>query len=262
MRKAIGLAVVVLAVAPVGAAAKDLAATALNIIPSGQYGGLPVPAGADQQAQMYDGLTPLFDNVQPGDLTKYFKSEAFNSIGTDGPAKTEKVPRKGVKVTRDKYGVPHVTATTYDGGIWAAGWLLAEDRSLLLEQGRYNSRVAAIGVPGLKALDLIAGLKTFKPSAQTEAVVRRQATALKKAGKEGKQVLHDIDTFVTGINARYKKDGVKAAKWGRNDVYALDALKGQFVGQGGGDEARRTQFYSSLVNSLGSTRGRQGFKIG
>src|SRR3954449_11731161 len=231
MRKAIGLAVVVLAVAPVGAAAKDLAATALNIIPSGQYGGLPVPAGADQQAQMYDGLTPLFDNVQPGDLTKYFKSEAFNSIGTDGPAKTEKVPRKGVKVTRDKYGVPHVTATTYDGGIWAAGWLLAEDRSLLLEQGRYNSRVAAIGVPGLKALDLIAGLKTFKPSRQTEKLVAAQTKELQKAGHDGRAVLRDIDTFVTGINARIKKDKLKVKPWTRTDVFALDALKGQFVGE-------------------------------
>src|SRR3954452_10445098 len=120
-------ALIVLAL-PGVATAKDFAATALNIIPSGQYGSLPIPAGADQQAQMYDGLTPLFDNVQPGDLTKYFKSEAFNSIGTDGPAKTEKVPRKGVKITRDKFNVPHVKATTYDGGIWAAGWLLGEDR--------------------------------------------------------------------------------------------------------------------------------------
>ena len=34
--------------------------------------------------------------------------------------------------------------------------------------------------------------------------------------------------------------------WTRNDVYAVNALKGQFVGQGGGDEARRTQFLSGL----------------
>src|SRR4051794_30597350 len=153
---------------------------------------------------MCDGLTPLFDNVAPGDLTKYFKSEAFNSIGTDGPAKSERVPRKGVKITRDKFDVPHVKATTYDGGIWAAGWIAAEDRQLLLEQARYNSRVAAIGAPGLDALGLISSLKSFKPSAQTEKAVARQATVLKHAGKEGKQVLHDIDTFVSGINARYK----------------------------------------------------------
>src|SRR4051795_3534046 len=189
---------------PATASAKDYASTALNIVPSGQYGSLPIPAGADTQARMYDGLTPLFDNVQPSDLTKYFKSEAFNSIGTDGPAKTEKVPRKGVKIVRDRFNVPHVTAKSYAGGIWAAGWIVAEDRRLLLEQARYNALIAAIGAPGLDAVKLIAGLKSFAPSAQTEAVVARQAGELKRAGKEGRAVLRDIDTFLSGINARYK----------------------------------------------------------
>ena len=41
---------------------------------------------------MYDGLTPLFDNVTEGDLTTYFKSEALNSLGTDGPGTTETIP--------------------------------------------------------------------------------------------------------------------------------------------------------------------------
>src|SRR3954470_21611046 len=190
MRKAFCVLACAAFAVPATASAKDYASTALNIVPSGQYGSIPIPAGADAQAKMYDGLTPLFDNVRPTDLTKYFKSEAFNSIGTDGPAKTEKVPRKGVKVTRDKYGVPHVTATTYDGGIWADGWLLAEDRQLLLEQGRYNSRVAAIGAPGLTALTLIFTLKSFKPSKQTEAFMAQQTTQLKHAGKEGRAVLH------------------------------------------------------------------------
>jgi hypothetical protein len=70
-----------------GAATKDYAQTALNIIPSGQYGSVPPPAGADAQAQMYDGLTPLFDQVTPADLTTYFKSEQFG-VATDGRARS------------------------------------------------------------------------------------------------------------------------------------------------------------------------------
>jgi acyl-homoserine lactone acylase PvdQ len=259
MRKALGLLAVCALVGPAAASAKDNAATALNIVPSGQYGSVPIPAGADAQAQMYDNLTPLFDNVTSGDLTKYFKSEAFNSVGSDGPGKTEKLPRKGIKVVRDKFGVPHVTAKTYDDGVWADGYLLAEDRGLLLEQARYNSLVAAIDAPGLKALDLISGLKNFQPSAQTEAFVARQATVLKHAGKEGRQVLHDIDTFIAGINARYKQTGSTAKPWTRTDVFALDALKGQFVGQGGGNEAVRTQFLTAVENKLGAAKGMQVF---
>src|SRR5690242_14081511 len=58
------LAALLILAAPASAA--DFSGTALNIIPSGQYGGLPVPANADQQAKMYDALTPLGDQVTSG----------------------------------------------------------------------------------------------------------------------------------------------------------------------------------------------------
>ncbi len=44
---------------PAGAAAKDYAIIARDILPSGEPGGLPVPAGADSQAKRYYALTPL-----------------------------------------------------------------------------------------------------------------------------------------------------------------------------------------------------------
>ena len=69
---------------PAAASADDFAGTALNIIPSGQYGGLPVPPGADEQAKMYDSLTPLFDKVTAADLLTAFKSERFG-VDTSGP---------------------------------------------------------------------------------------------------------------------------------------------------------------------------------
>src|SRR5688572_29390697 len=68
------LATLALALTPAAAGARDYAGTALNIVPSGQYGGLPVPPGADEQARMYDALTPLFDQVTPDDLNRTFKS--------------------------------------------------------------------------------------------------------------------------------------------------------------------------------------------
>jgi hypothetical protein len=167
-----------------GAATKDYAQTALNIIPSGQYGSVPPPAGADAQAQMYDGLTPLFDQVTPADLTTYFKSEQFG-VATDGPGTIEAVPRAGVTIERDRFNVPHVTGATHDDGVWAAGWIAAEDRALLLQQARYNARVAAIDAPGLDALGLISGLDSFQPSQQTEAEVAKQTQVLEAAGAEG-----------------------------------------------------------------------------
>ena len=259
MRRAIALFVLLALFPTVSFAAKDPAITARNIIPSGQLGAVPPPAGADRQALMYDALTPLFDNVTNADLRRDFKSEAFNSIGGDGPVKEVEMPRPGVRIVRDRYNVPHVTAKRYALGIWAAGWIAAEDRNLLLEQARYNARVAAIDAPGLSALGLIAGLKTFVPSPQTEAQVAKQAGVLRRAGLEGRRVLHDIELFCKGINAEYRKTGNTAKPWTSSDVFALDALKGQFVGQGGGDEARRTQFFASLQARLGPDVGLQVF---
>jgi hypothetical protein len=152
-----------LALAASPATATDFADTALNIIPSGQYGSIPVPAGADEQARMYDGLTPLFDQVTPADLTRYFKSERFG-VGDAGPARTETVPRAGVTIVRDRFNVPHITGRTRRDLVWASGWVLAQDRALLLAQGRYPARLAGVSAPNIDAFSLVTGLKTFTPS--------------------------------------------------------------------------------------------------
>ncbi len=150
----VGLLTGLIALPASNAMGKDYAQTALNIIPSGQYGSVPPGPEADRQARMYDGLTPLFDDVRKADLGTYFKSEVFG-IGPDGPGMVDPVPRPGVTITRDAYNVPHVEGATHDDGVWAAGWIAAKDRGLLLSQARYNARVAAIDAPGLSAIGLV-----------------------------------------------------------------------------------------------------------
>jgi hypothetical protein len=234
----------------------DPAGLALNILPSGQYGapGLHAP----DQADMYDDLTPLFDQIAPSALPQYFKSEALG-IGTDGPTTQEPIPYEGVTLLRDKFNVPHIYSTTYQGGIFAAGWVVAEDRGLLLQVARYNGRVAAIDAPGLSAIGLISSAANFAPSPQTEAQVALQTEALQAAGKEGRQVLADIDTFIKGINAYLEFSGSPNDPWTRNDVYAVNAVKDQFLGIGGGDEARRSQFLGGLIQRLGAKKGKKVF---
>ncbi len=248
--------VLLMLVACAGASAKDPTIIARNILPSGQYGA-PNPNAA-QQAELYNALTPLFDNVAPNDLFTDFKSEKLG-IDTDGPVTQEPVPFPGVTLLRDRFNIPHVFASTRAAGIQTAGWILAEDRSLLLEQARYNARVAVIDAPGLSAIGLTAGLQSFKPSAQTEAFTATETKALKRRGKEGRAVLRDIDTYVSGINAYLAASNSPNAPWTRNDVYAVNALKGQFLGQGGGDEADRSMFLNGLQQQLGRGRGMAAF---
>jgi hypothetical protein len=157
----LGAAVIaILAAGP--ATAKDYSGTARNVIPSGQYGGVPPQPGADVQAKMYDALTPLSDKVTDAALNKDFKSEKLGAPGTPGPSKVEKVPRKGVRLVRDRFNVPHIYGKTHDDVVWASGWVLQEDRGLLLAEARYPARLAALDAPGISAIGLIVGLKQVK----------------------------------------------------------------------------------------------------
>ena len=247
------VAACLIAAAPANAV-RDFSGTALNIIPSGQWGGVPVPKQADRQARMYDALTPLFNGVKPRDLTRYFKSEKLGIKG-QGRMKRERVPRRGVRLFRDKFKVPHIYGRTNDDVTWGAGWALAEDRELLLEQARYNSRVAVIDAPGLSALGLITALKSFQPSRQTERELGKEVGKLRKYGRPGRRLLHDMAVYVKGINAFYKAKKKGHKPWTIRDVIAVNAIKSQLFGQGGGDEVDAAQFLDGLENSLGADRG-------
>lgn len=250
----------VLALFAVPASAKDYAGTALNIVPSGQYGSVPVPPGADQQALMYDGLTPLFNQVTAPDLTKYFKSEALGAAGTPGPTHVEATPRKGLKIVRDAFNVPHLTGKTRADVVWGAGWVAQEDRGLLLAQARYPARFAALDAPGINAFKLVTDLKVVKTSAETDRIIEREQTgALKRQGKEGRALLHDVDTYVAGLNARLKHEKSKQKPYTRVDVYSATALAGQLFGQGGGDEVRRSELFDGLRKRLGEATAQQVF---
>ena len=243
------------AVAGARADVTDYAVIARDIVPSGEYGSVPPPPQADQQAVMYNALTPLFNDVTPADLNSDFKPEPVGVQGAARPVTSEGVPRVGLTIFRDTFDVPYIYGVTRDDVTWGAGWVVAEDRGLLLLQARYDSRVAAIDAPGVKAIDLITGLKQFKPSAQTEREVAKQTGVLLAAGAKGRAVLHDIDVYLQGINAYFSATGQSVARFTRNDVYALEALKGQFVGQGGGKQALGSELLSSLERRLGARRG-------
>ncbi len=253
------LAAVAFALPASPAAAGDFAATARNIIPSGEYGTVPLPAGADTQALMYDSLTPLFDQVTDASLQTAFKSEKFG-VGPDGPGRPERLPHKGVTVVRDRFDVPHITGASRDDVTWAMGWILQEDRGLLLAQARDAARLAAIDAPNIYAFGLVVDLRQYTPTPQVDRMIDRSETAaLRAQGAAGRAVLHDIDVYLEGLNARLKFEKSTQRPWTRVDVYSANAVTGQIFGEGGGDEARRSEFLSSLRSRYGAAKGDQMF---
>lgn len=266
IRRAVLLASLLLASTP-GAA---LAATELNVIPYGQHepgvawatapGMLPATA----QALMYDRLTPLGRNVddavlQPSaDGSGYFKPARL--LAPDDPSliTDETVSANGLtaRIRRDAYGVPHVYSDTDDGVIFGAGYVLAADRNLLLEQTRDNGIAAAIEIPGVSAVALARELYSYKPTAAVRAeVARSQTAALRRAGAEGRQVLRDIDTYLVGINLWYRQNRPSARPVDRTDIFATNAIKAQYLGEGGGFEVAGAQLLDAARDKFGARRG-------
>jgi acyl-homoserine lactone acylase PvdQ len=256
MTKAMLAGALLLALAvPQSVAARDYAGTALNILPPGQYGTVPLPEGADEQARMYDNLTPLFDQVTDGDLIANFKSERFGASDSC-PCREESVPRSGITITRDRFGVPHVEGRNKLDLAWASGWIAVEDRGLLLAQARNAARFAALDVPGIRAFDLVTELKQVTASKQADRIIRRQQTrALRKFGREGRAILKEIDAYVAGANARLRAEDSDQKRFTRVDIYSANALAGQIFGQGGGDEVRRSMLLDGLRDRLGDEQG-------
>jgi hypothetical protein len=266
IRRAVVLSALLLASMPAAARA----ATELNVIPHGQqepgvaWATAPGMLPANAQALMYDRLTRLGRNITPSvmqpsaDGSGYFKSAKL--LAPDDPSLiTDETITSGTlsaRIRRDAYGVPHIYSGTDDGVIFGAGYAVAADRNLLLEQVRDNGIAGAIDLPGAPAIRLVLGLYDYKPTAKLRAeVTRRQNRALRRAGSAGRQVLRDIDTYLVGINKWYAANRPDARPFDRADIYAVNAIKSQFLGQGGGEEVRNALFYDAARDRFGRKRG-------
>ena len=236
--------------------ARDHAAQAWNVLPPGQAGGVGLTRNSTDQIALYEGLTRLRENVTPADLRRYFKPETLGLAPGDRAVSVER-PRAGVTMTRDRWGVPHVKGRTAEDVAFGAGWATAADRQLLLELLRGPGRLAALDAPGLDPLAFALSGRTFRPSAQTEAVLARQFDLLRARGAAGQRAIRIVDAYVAGINAQYRSTGLPLRRWTRNDVVAVGALVGAVFGAGGGDEVRRSQFLDALQRRLGQEQGRR-----
>jgi acyl-homoserine lactone acylase PvdQ len=261
-RLAVAAAFLATALAAPTANAADYAQTARAVLAPGQAGGVPATANSTDQIPLYDGLTPLFFNVSAADINRLYKPNVFGTAG-QGPTRVEATPNKRVRIVRDRWGVPHITAKARRDVMYGAGYVSAEDRQLLLEQARGPGRLAILDAPGIDAFGLVSSLRTFVPSAGADAIIARQANLLRRSGPTGRQTLADIDAYVAGINGFYTKSGqIKSGavkRWTRVDMLAISGFIGSIFGRGGGAEYRNAQFLSALQSKLGATSGRKVF---
>ena len=164
MRRALALAVVAFGVlAPTASAV-----TTLNVIPHGQWEpGVPWAASpgmlpADTQARMYDRLTPLFRDVTDDAARAEHRRQRLLQVGGAGrrerPVARHQRDRQRARrpasapSARASSATPTAsrtsTATPIRASIFAAGYVDATDRSLLLDQARSNGVAGADRHPG------------------------------------------------------------------------------------------------------------------
>ena len=139
-----------------------------------------------RQARMYDALTPLFDDVKPA-TSRATSSPRSSAPKGQGRLRASASRAAGVRILRDRFNVPHIYGSTNDDVTWGAGWALAHDRELLLEQARYNARVAVIDAPGIRRDRPDRRPEELRPSAQTEREVARRSGSCKAYGRRGRR---------------------------------------------------------------------------
>ncbi len=226
-----------------------------DVLVPGEAGTFPPSAHSTDQIPLYSGLTPLSGNVTANDVKRYFKADRLGS--TSGTL--EAVPESGLKILRDSYGVPHIFGQTRAVAEFGAGWVSAEDRGLVMETIRGAGRIAALDVPGLDAFSVAGNLQQFDPTSSTEEFLTDELQLGQQYGPQGKQVLADAQSYVTGINAYYKQTHNSAAPWTVNDVAAATALIGAVFGRGGGNQAQDSAILADLEQRLGASAGSQVF---
>ncbi len=92
-------------------------------------------------------------------------------------------------------------------------------------------------MPGVPAINLVLGLYNYTPSKKVvDEATALQTKAIEAQGAQGRQLLNDIDTYLAGINARMQVSQPTSPPFTRTDIYALNAIKSQFLGEGGGQE--------------------------
>ena len=235
----------------------DYAASAWTILPPGENGSLTFDKNTRDQAALYDALTPLSGAVTARDIRRTFKPAPLGAPPAAGDKRES--PRRGVKITRDAFGVAHVTGKTEADVAYGAGWVTAADRGLLLQLIRGPARVAALDVPGLDPLALALTGKSFVPSAEAEAFLSNQLDAVRSQRTVGPKILTLVNAYAAGINGYYRAKGIPASRFTANDVVASAALIAARFGTNGGQEAQNAMFLDALEERFGAADARRVF---
>ncbi len=215
---------------------------------------------------MYDRLTPFGANVTDAmlapstDGSGYFKSAALKPVDDPSFITDETITSGSLtaRIRRDTYGVPQRLRRhgrrrdlrrrlRHGAGPQPAARPGAHERHRGRDRppGRTGdpARPRALRLPAVRE-----GPQPGHRAAGQGAAERRRRRA--------QQVLRDIDTYLVGHQPLVRaRTGPSARPFDRGDIYAVNAIKAQFLGQGGGDEVPNALFLDAARDGLGKGKG-------
>jgi acyl-homoserine lactone acylase PvdQ len=230
-----------------------------------------VPPTFTNQAALYNAVIAR----QPRDdseLSRYYKDSSF-SIPRGSDIASIEQPIAGATVIRDrKYHVPHIYAATRSAGMYAAGYVSAQDRLFLMDVLRRTAQGQQAGLLGPSAIgDDSSQLGQFDLS--PAELTREIENVARQQGAEGRRALRDMHRYVDGINgfidatltnpgllpAEYVGLGTLPRHWTLADTAAeAYLLIAQFTVAGDGEQFQ-SDILGRLQQRLGRHRGKQVF---
>ena len=245
-----------------------------------------VPAADLSQDQMYEGLEQAWPGFTAGDLDTYYKDSDFaaeptanqlaaiESSGASGtltgsPPNVE-TPEPGVLVVRQPpYDVPRIYADTRTEGMWAAGYVTAEDRLFLMDVLRHTAEGSMAELLGSSAVPEDSAQLGVQDESPHQLTAEMNALP-RTMGAEGAQALSDMTAYVAGINAfiwmtridptflpgEYPALGTLPRAWTLADSAAIGVyLVGQFT-VFGGQQPQQAEALRMAERRLGPAKGK------
>jgi acyl-homoserine lactone acylase PvdQ len=242
------------------------------------------PSSDLSQVQQYEGLEQAWPGFTTADLGKYYKDSSFQPepsqstlsgiLGQVGTAVTGsppqvETPEPGATVVRDpSFQVPRIYADTRAEGMWAAGYVTAEDRLFMMDALRHiaeGTESELLGPSSAPADSKQLGLQDDSP----QALDAQMNSLPQTMGAEGGQALSDVQQYIAGINAfinltkidperlpaEYPALGVTPQPWTLADTAALGVyLIGQFT-VFGGQQPQQAEALGMAIQRLGKKLG-------
>ncbi len=210
-----------------------------TVLPPGQSGYVSVPGVVSGTG------SPHLDDQRSLFTSFGFKSALFNQGG-----ETE-LPRPGVKIVRDGYGVPAITGASDADAWWGAGYAVAQDRLFQLELFRRatSGRLAEILGDSYLDDDLIAR-RDYYTDAEIDQMIARIPPQLRQraeAYRDGINAWSDkVRSNPTLLPGEFAALGVPPPTWTLRDTARVGVFLARTVPSGDGREIENARALREL----------------